>query len=833
MSNIIVATFTDGCTTAVTEAIYEGDYGMILQFAGLDLPYVYTVNFGNEAVSPLAHSMIGNADGVEIPNQLLTESGHIMAWVFLHTGEDDGETEYAVTIPVLEKMDTQIDDPTPEQESALNQAIAALNAGVDRAETAADSAEQIAADLGDLETAMEAVTEAKNAAEQFASDASTSAGSAAQSAQNAAQSASSAASSAEGAYASEEAAAQSAEDAESSASAAATSATNAAASEAAARAVAQSIPADYSALSANVDNLQTTLFDENALVFEIGSIIGGTPYVATNYARTRDFTPARKGMTITIDNQSDFQFSVMSVYYYSEANTASYVGATGIANVAAGQSAKVALTRDGYFKIRVARPDAAADISAGDLAAINQSFTANAFYLTDDIETLKTDAAAADRIVDNFTAIGPLDMELGGISNGQATPSDKYVRCADFVLANPGDTLIIAPTAFTAKDMLLYKYTGTAAGAYYASERIATTAAGNRVQYDFTERCYFKIRIAKNEYEVIDASEVPAFEAITTFTHYSAPGDFAPATDTIAPLDLDYDALASVMAGKINLALQTDTHMSDYTCYHNNGTAFNKSDFASFYAVLATIEKLGVDAVANLGDIVRGYEFDPDYETRQSLDKIIRGYTERTSAPKMYVIGNHDDGDLWYYGTGYNQRQNVLDVLYPYEQFSRIIKYGMQNGNNKPYYFADVAGIRFITLWQKDFDYTQAVPNTNAFSIGTDQLAWLSGTALNTTLPVVILTHAPLITSLFSIGGEGFADAMAAIQAFRTGGGMVIAVLCGHTHAQASEVADGINHIVFANGYTWFELVSIDLTGRTITCKAVNKTGLADMTFAF
>lgn len=259
MSNIIVATFVDGCTTAVTEAIYEGDYGMILQFAGLDLPDVYTVNFGNEAVSPLAHSMIGNADGVEIPNQLLTESGHVMAWVFLHTGEDDGETEYAVTIPVLEKMDTQIDDPTPEQESALNQAIAALNAGVERAETAADSAEQIAADLGDFETAMEAVTEAKNAAEQSASNASVSEGNAAQSAQNASQSATSAATSAEGAYASEEAAAQSADDAESSASAAATSATNAAASEAAARAVEESIPEDYTALSNDVSDLKSAI----------------------------------------------------------------------------------------------------------------------------------------------------------------------------------------------------------------------------------------------------------------------------------------------------------------------------------------------------------------------------------------------------------------------------------------------------------------------------------------------------------------------------------------------------------------------------------------------
>lgn len=408
MSNIIVATFVDGCTTAVTEAIYEGDYGMILQFAGLDLPDVYTVNFGNEAVSPLAHSMIGNADGVEIPNQLLTESGHIMAWVFLHTGEDDGETEYAVTIPVLEKMDTQIVDPTPEQESALNQAIAALNAGVERAETAADSAEQIAADLGDFETAMEAVTEAKNAAQQSASNASTSEGNAAQSAQNAAQSASGAASSAEGAYASEKAAAQSAEDASSSASAAA-------ASEAAARAVAQSIPADYSALSANVDNLQTALFDDKALVFEIGSIVSGNPSSSTRYCRTVDFIPVRNGAKLKINNQAAFALSVMSVYYYSEADTSSYISANTIPSVPVGQSAEVALTQTGYFKLRVAQPDAATDMTSADVAALNQSFTVAEFYLADEVAELQEDV---DDLSEGYTDLSNDVSDLKNQING-------------------------------------------------------------------------------------------------------------------------------------------------------------------------------------------------------------------------------------------------------------------------------------------------------------------------------------------------------------------------------------------------------------------------------
>jgi hypothetical protein len=90
--------------------------------------------------------MLGNADGVDIPDACLTSGEPIYAWVFLHTGEDDGETEYTVSIPVIARAEPSDIEPTPVQQDAITQAIAALNSGVTRAETAAESAEDDATD---------------------------------------------------------------------------------------------------------------------------------------------------------------------------------------------------------------------------------------------------------------------------------------------------------------------------------------------------------------------------------------------------------------------------------------------------------------------------------------------------------------------------------------------------------------------------------------------------------------------------------------------------------------------------------------------------------------
>jgi hypothetical protein len=84
---------------------------------------------------------VGNVNGVQIPDEMLTSGQNVYAWVFLHTGEDDGETMYAVTIPVQQRPKPTEEEPTPVQQGLIEQAIAALNAGVEAAEAAMQAAQ--------------------------------------------------------------------------------------------------------------------------------------------------------------------------------------------------------------------------------------------------------------------------------------------------------------------------------------------------------------------------------------------------------------------------------------------------------------------------------------------------------------------------------------------------------------------------------------------------------------------------------------------------------------------------------------------------------------------
>ena len=92
--NVTVATFPDGCNTATAQpSLVQWDRGQILQFAGFDLPVSYQVEFSSPE-TVLAIPALGDSAGVEIPNVLLQSSAPITAYLVLHEGENDRETEY-------------------------------------------------------------------------------------------------------------------------------------------------------------------------------------------------------------------------------------------------------------------------------------------------------------------------------------------------------------------------------------------------------------------------------------------------------------------------------------------------------------------------------------------------------------------------------------------------------------------------------------------------------------------------------------------------------------------------------------------------------------------
>lgn len=167
MSNITRALLHTG-TVCKTQPLYQYDYGQLLQFVGIDLPEAYEVHFSNEPRGE-AVTQIGDAEGVTIPDALLTTGQPVYAWLFLHTGENDGETEYAVTIPVIRRAAITDDPPTPVEQSAITQAIAALNSAVEQtgqdAEAAAGSAELAEGSAELANQYMQGAMTAKTAAE--------------------------------------------------------------------------------------------------------------------------------------------------------------------------------------------------------------------------------------------------------------------------------------------------------------------------------------------------------------------------------------------------------------------------------------------------------------------------------------------------------------------------------------------------------------------------------------------------------------------------------------------------------------------------------------------
>ena len=154
--NEVVALVTRG-TEYKTRALYQYDYGQRLVIRGIALPEAYEVHFSN---SPDGESTtaIGNSGGVAIPDIYLRSGQDVFAWLYLHTGENDGETVYRMVIPVRKRASVSNTPPTPVQQEAITQAIAALDAGVAEVQdavsgvgTAIQAALQEAKDSGEFD----------------------------------------------------------------------------------------------------------------------------------------------------------------------------------------------------------------------------------------------------------------------------------------------------------------------------------------------------------------------------------------------------------------------------------------------------------------------------------------------------------------------------------------------------------------------------------------------------------------------------------------------------------------------------------------------------------
>ena len=145
---------------ATGSMLYQYDYGQRIIFPDLDLPEAYEVHFAGDGDAQTVN-MIGDADGVPIPDQLLQSPGNLKVYIYLHEGEEDGETEYKALIPVIGRPEPSDLEPIPVQQDAITQAIAALN-------TAVTESSQSAADASDsADAAAQSAQQAKESAESI------------------------------------------------------------------------------------------------------------------------------------------------------------------------------------------------------------------------------------------------------------------------------------------------------------------------------------------------------------------------------------------------------------------------------------------------------------------------------------------------------------------------------------------------------------------------------------------------------------------------------------------------------------------------------------------
>lgn len=127
-NNTITVAFGATRKIIATPINYQYDQKQILIIKGINLPEYYTVDFCNEGDAQ-TKPVVGTADGVEIPDEYMLTGKKIKAYIVIVDGESV-QTRYEVTIPVNNRPARTDIEPTPEEQSQIDQLIAQLNEAV-------------------------------------------------------------------------------------------------------------------------------------------------------------------------------------------------------------------------------------------------------------------------------------------------------------------------------------------------------------------------------------------------------------------------------------------------------------------------------------------------------------------------------------------------------------------------------------------------------------------------------------------------------------------------------------------------------------------------------
>lgn len=170
MSNILKVHFWKE-TQIVSSPLYQYDYGQKVRILGLDLPAYYEVHVSNYERGD-ATTVLASSNEFDIPDMYLQSGRDVYIWIYLHTGDSDGETEYQITIPVLKRAKPTDEEPTPEEQSIIDQTIIALNDAVTEARDISEDVTEKDEHITQLYTYM---NNTKNEVYQYKEDAETAA----------------------------------------------------------------------------------------------------------------------------------------------------------------------------------------------------------------------------------------------------------------------------------------------------------------------------------------------------------------------------------------------------------------------------------------------------------------------------------------------------------------------------------------------------------------------------------------------------------------------------------------------------------------------------------
>lgn len=172
-SNVITANFAHGKREATTAPLWQWDYGQVLCVTGIDdLPQTFQMHFALQQKVGMSTTVVGADGQVNIPNGYLIPGKPIYAWLYV-SDEDNGETEYAITIPVRERPmpDHYEISSVGEFDGIVEQVAEYAATATEGAERSAASAAAADASAGDAATSASGALASATAAAQSAADA--------------------------------------------------------------------------------------------------------------------------------------------------------------------------------------------------------------------------------------------------------------------------------------------------------------------------------------------------------------------------------------------------------------------------------------------------------------------------------------------------------------------------------------------------------------------------------------------------------------------------------------------------------------------------------------